>query len=50
MKSKWAMIKEHCIRQSKIFIEWDLSKNYGAFHTSHYDWWAFPIDKSSSKG
>lgn len=50
MKSKWKLIKEECIRQSKYFINLDRNKQYSTFHTSHYDWWAFPIDKPSSKG
>ena len=50
MKAKWAYIKQKCIRQSTIFIELDRNKRYGLFHSSHYDWWAFPIDKLSSKG
>lgn len=23
---------------------------YSTFHSSHYDWWAFPVDKPSSYG
>lgn len=42
------MIKDECIRQSKIFLNWHASKKYDHFHHSHYDWWAFPYDKPSS--
>lgn len=31
-------------------MELDALKNYSEIHYSHYDWWAFPIDKCSSYG
>lgn len=45
---KWEMIKSECINQSHHFIRWDAKKSYETFHSSHYDWWAIPIDKPSS--
>ena len=50
MKAKWEMIKEECIHQSLQFINWDKNQKYSNFHSSHYDWWAFPVDKPSSYG
>jgi hypothetical protein len=47
---KWQMIKELCIKQSNEFKQWQTEKNFGQFHWSHYDWWAFPIDRKSSYG
>ena len=44
------MIKEECIHQSLQFINWDKNQKYSNFHSSHYDWWAFPVDKPSSYG
>ena len=29
------------------FEQWALSGNWNTFHTSHYDWWMFPIMRSS---
>lgn len=45
---KWEIIKMDCIKQSHAFIKWDARKSYGTFHSSHYDWWAFPYDQPSS--
>lgn len=32
------------------FEAWAASGEWERFHTSHYDWWTFPIDKPSSYG
>ena len=32
------------------FEDWESSKNWGALHKAHYDWWMFPIDEPSSYG
>lgn len=49
-KSKGQMLKEQCIAQSQRFIDWDRHRKYSVFHSSHYDWWAFPVDTPSSHG
>ncbi len=38
------MITKKCIQQNKYFNKWKLQKNWKTFHSSHYDWWAFPYD------
>ena len=30
-----------------LFEKWASSSTWVEFHSNHYDWWAFPIDKSS---
>lgn len=32
------------------FENWAWAGDWSAFHTGHYDWWAFPIDRPSSQG
>ena len=32
------------------FEDWAAQKEWGIFHRSHYDWWAFPIDQPSAYG
>ena len=32
------------------FQSWAANRDWNHFHTSHYDWWAFPIDRPSSYG
>ena len=44
------MIKGKCIAQAEKFVYWEGRKDYRAFHQSHYDWWAFPVDAPSSHG
>lgn len=36
--------------QIAIFEAWSAVGNWELFHTSHYDWWVFPIHKPSSYG
>ena len=32
------------------FERWALNDEWETFHSSHYDWWTFPIDRPSSYG
>ena len=32
------------------FEKWAAENDWDSFHRSHYDWWAFPIDRPSSHG
>lgn len=41
--------REHA-NQIEKFQAWANSNAWQQFHHSHYDWWAFPIDKPSSYG
>lgn len=36
--------------QIKAFVSWAESQRWDMFHSGHYDWWAFPIDRPSSLG
>lgn len=36
--------------QVELFERWASERNWKEFHDSHYDWWAFPIDKPSRLG
>ncbi len=36
--------------QVEIFLGWAVAHDWNAFHTNHYDWWAFPIDMPSNFG
>lgn len=36
--------------QVKLFCAWAAAHDWAAFHSHHYDWWAFPIDAPSSFG
>lgn len=36
--------------QVASFEAWANNHQWNQFHDSHYDWWAFPIDKPSSHG
>lgn len=44
------MIIRKCIFQNRQFMEWKSLQLYNKFHSSHYDWWAFPINQLSSYG
>lgn len=44
------MIITKCLEQNHNFQKWYHKKNWQTFHSSHYDWWAFPIDEVSSHG
>lgn len=37
-------------RQIADFQRWAAQDDWERFHSSHYDWWAFPIDQKSSYG
>lgn len=43
-------MKELCLTQNAEFKQWCLQKDFEQFHYSHYDWWAFPINRKSSYG
>jgi hypothetical protein len=43
MKPKYLTIKEKCLKQADTFRKWGDNQSWGSFHSSHYDWWAFPI-------
>ena len=45
--SKSETIKKDCLEQNKKFRLWASKKAWNTFHSSHYDWWAFPIDRGS---
>jgi len=36
--------------QLKFFESWVENGQWMKIHTSHYDWWMFPIDEKSSRG
>ncbi len=39
------------MKQNVKFKQWTQKGSWDVFHSSHYDWWAFPIDQTSgSKG
>lgn len=44
------MIIKKCLQQNRDFKKWYDKKSWKTFHSSHYDWWAFPIDQYSSQG
>jgi hypothetical protein len=43
-------LKSEQLDQLNLFQRWADGSNWSSFHDSHYDWWAFPIDKPSGKG
>jgi hypothetical protein len=43
------LIERHTL-QIADFEAWAADGNWEKFHTIHYDWWAFPINKSSGYG
>lgn len=42
-----AIIERHTAQVAE-FEKWASACNWQAFHSHHYDWWAFPIDKPST--
>jgi hypothetical protein len=36
--------------QVDAFQAWVTARSWESFHTNHYDWWTFPIDRPSSHG
>ena len=36
--------------QISEFITWASTNNWGKFHSSHYDWWVFPINQPNGYG
>ena len=45
-----AVLKARHARQVTEFEKWVASDDWETFHSSHYDWWTFPIDRRSSYG
>jgi hypothetical protein len=45
-----AELKAKQLAQLEMFRRWASESQWDAFHSHHYDWWAFPIDKPSSFG
>jgi len=43
------LIESHKL-QWEHFCEWADNHEWDRFHSNHYDWWAFPIDRPSSFG
>lgn len=43
-------LKQKHAKQVEMFERWASERNWMGFHDSHYDWWAFPIDKPSRLG
>lgn len=50
VKPKHQTIKDKCLLQRSHFAKWNAQQKWASFHSAHYDWWAFPIDKPSSYG
>jgi len=50
METKAEMLLRKCTEQNEEFRKWDQQKDYSQFHFSHYDWWAFPVNRRSSYG
>ena len=45
-----AALKQKHAGQIAQFREWSSRKDWERFHSSHYDWWAFPISQPSAYG
>lgn len=45
-----AALKERHAAQVTEFESWAARGDWARFHASHYDWWAFPIDRPSNLG
>ncbi len=43
-------LTERHAAQVAEFEAWAAAMDWERFHTEHYDWWAFPIDRPSSHG
>ena len=43
-------LKQAHAAQIAEFVAWAARGDWERFHSSHYDWWAFPIDRSSAYG
>lgn len=48
MTDKILKLKKSHSEQLKKFKEWDANKQWGKFAKAHYDWWMFPINRSSA--
>lgn len=46
-KSKIDTVKQKQAEQLKQFEQWTAKNEWGKFHLAHYDWWMFPINRSS---
>ena len=45
-----APLKARHAEQIADFERWAAAGDWKRFHSSHYDWWAFPIDRPSAHG
>ena len=43
------LIKKHS-EQVDLFHTWSNARAWEKFHTNHFDWWAFPINRPSKHG
>ena len=43
-------LKQKHAAQVAQFETWAANNEWGTFHSSHYDWWTFPIDRPSAYG
>lgn len=43
-------LKQKHAAQIAQFETWAANNEWGTFHSSHYDWWTFPIDRPSAYG
>ena len=43
------LIKKHSA-QVNLFQAWAKTGQWNQFHTNHFDWWAFPINRPSTHG
>ena len=44
------VLKQKHSHQLQYFLQWAKEEDWKQFHINHYDWWMFPIDKTSSYG
>ena len=44
-----ALKREHAA-QVAAFRRWAQARDWATFHASHYDWWAFPVNRASRYG
>jgi len=43
-------LKDKHTRQIVQFEKWAIESNWIAFHSNHYDWWTYPINRRSAYG
>lgn len=44
-----ANMVRYTVLQSNLFTKWTKASDWNKYHSSHYDWWAFPILERSSR-